>query len=98
MSTLLFIMELIVFHKEKVCKCCPIKAKNYIVKTDAMIISDFRDSQLKKIITILYITQVIDTIRMRLEFMRGKVTHTKILIDFEHLKYSGITGLLVKMK
>ena len=59
---------------------------------------DFRDSQLKKIITILYITQVIDTIRMRLEFMRGKVTHTKILIDFEHLKYSGITGLLVKMK
>lgn len=59
---------------------------------------DFRDSQLKKIITILYITQVIDTIRMRLEFMRGKVTHIKILIDFEHLKYSGITGLLVKMK
>lgn len=95
MSTLLFIMELIVFHTEKVCKCCPIKAKNYIVKIDAMIISDFRDSQLKKIITILYITQVI---RMRLEFMRGKVTHTKILIDFEHLKYSGITGLLVKMK
>ena len=45
------IMELIVFLKEKFCTCCSIKTKNlhYWGNIDTIIMSDFRDNQLKKI-------------------------------------------------
>ena len=52
---MLLIMELVVFLKEKYGKCFLITFK-ITDKIDAMIISDCRDNQLKKV-TILDITQ-----------------------------------------